>query len=65
MIDPKDPKKTYEFHYVLDCPCGQVLTGDTEDDIVEVAQAHLGAEHPTMSYGPEEILFMARRLVKG
>jgi hypothetical protein len=65
VIDPKDPKKTYEFHYVLDCPCGKVLTGDTEDDIVEVAQAHLGEEHPTMSYGPEEILFMARRLVKG
>jgi hypothetical protein len=56
-----------QFHYVLDCPCGQVLTGDTEDDIVEVAFAHLRGNHPDMadSYEREHVLFMARRLVKG
>jgi hypothetical protein len=56
-----------DFHYVLDCPCGQVLTGDTEDDIVEVAFAHLRELHPDMAdgYEREHVLFMARRLVKG
>jgi hypothetical protein len=56
-----------QFHYVLDCPCGQVLTGDTEDDIVDVSFAHLREKHPDMadSYEREHVLFMARRLVKG
>ena len=51
---------------MLDCPCGTVLTGDTEDDIVEVSFAHLRAEHPDKAeeYEREHILFMARRLVK-
>ena len=55
-----------QFHYVLDCPCGAVLTGDSEDDIVEVAFTHLRAEHPDMAdtYEREHVLFMARRLVK-
>jgi hypothetical protein len=58
-------KKELEFHWVLDCPCGEVLTGDTEDEIVEVSLAHLGTQHPGMAYEREHILFMARRLVKG
>ena len=53
-----------EFHYVLRCPCGETLTGDTEDDIVEVSFAHLRAKHPDMEYEREHILFMAQRLVK-
>ena len=55
-----------EFHYVLNCPCGQMLTGDTEDDIVEVASAHLREKHPDMAdtYEREHILFMAQRLLK-
>jgi hypothetical protein len=55
-----------EFHYVLNCPCGTALTGDTEDEIVEVAQAHLGEKHPDMAdtYEREHILFMAQRLLK-
>ena len=60
------PKEALKFHYVLDCPCGKVLTGDTEDDIVDVSFAHLRAEHPDKAeeYEREHILFMARRLVK-
>jgi len=63
---PAGGSSELQFHYVLDCPCGKVLTGDTEDDIVEVAFAHLRAEHPDMadSYEREHVLFMARRLVK-
>lgn len=55
----------YELHYVLNCPCGTQLTGDTEDDIVEVATAHLTEKHPGRDYQREDILFMAQRLVKG
>ena len=53
------------FHYVLDCPCGTTLTGPSEDEIVEVAFAHLREAHPEMAndYEREHILFMARRLV--
>jgi hypothetical protein len=58
--------KDLEFYYVLDCPCGSTLTGDTEDEIVEVSFAHLKAQHPDMAdhYEREHVLFMARRLVK-
>ena len=48
-----------ELHWVLRCPCGETLTGDTEDDIVDVSLAHLRAEHPQMEYEREHILFMA------
>jgi hypothetical protein len=56
-----------QFHWVLTCPCGETLTGDTEDEIVEVAFAHLRAEHPDMAdaYERDHVLFMAQRLVKG
>ncbi len=55
-----------EYHYVLRCPCGSSLTGDTEDDIVDVSFAHLREQHPDMSdaYEREHILFMALRLPK-
>lgn len=54
------------FHYVLDCPCGTTLTGLSEDEIVEVAFAHLREVHPEMAddYEREHVLVMARRLVK-
>jgi hypothetical protein len=61
-----DGNKELELHYVLDCPCGEVLTGLTEDEIVEVSFAHLREQHPDMAdaYEREHILFMARRLVR-
>jgi hypothetical protein len=59
-----DAPKKYEFHYVLQCPCGETLTGLTEDEIVEVSFAHLGEKHPDMQYEREHILFMAQRLIK-
>jgi hypothetical protein len=56
----------YEFHYVLACPCGERLTGLTEDEIVEVATAHLSQRHPDKAamYEREHILFMAQRLLR-
>lgn len=53
-----------EFHYVLRCPCGVILTGGTEDEIVDTSFAHLREKHPDMEYEREHILFMAQRLVK-
>jgi hypothetical protein len=57
---PRDPG----FHHVLSCPCGATLTGESEDDIVEISFAHLREQHPEMaeSYEREHILFMAVRL---
>ena len=53
-----------QYLYVLDCPCGLTLEGESEDDIVERAFAHLGEAHPTMAdtYERHHILFMARRM---
>jgi hypothetical protein len=64
-VSTEDPPAR-EYHYVLRCPCGTSLTGDTEDDIVDVSFAHLREEHPDMSdaYEREHILFMALRLPK-
>ncbi len=55
-----------EYHWVLRCPCGEGLTGMTEDEIVEVSFAHLREKHPDMAdeYEREHILFMAQRFVR-
>jgi hypothetical protein len=66
MTATGDTPSELQFHWVLDCPCGASLTGDDEDEIVEVSFAHLREKHPDMAdhYEREHILFMARRLVK-
>jgi hypothetical protein len=45
----------------LQCPCGEMITGKDEDDLVEKAQAHLAEKHPDLvgHYTREHILFMA------
>jgi predicted small metal-binding protein len=45
----------------LACPCGTLIRGDNEDDLVEKAFAHLREKHPDMAdeYEREHILFMA------
>ena len=47
--------------YVLQCPCGARLSGESEDEIVEVSKAHLAELHPDLadSYERHHILFMA------
>lgn len=56
-MTPSDPDTEYQ----LRCPCGVVLTGATEDEIVDVSFAHLREAHPNMAdeYEREHILFMA------
>jgi hypothetical protein len=53
-----------DIYYLLRCPCGASLTGDSEDDIVDVSFAHLRESHPDLAeeYEREHILFMALRL---
>lgn len=43
----------------LTCPCGTVIKAADEDELVELTQQHLAAEHPGMEYGRDEILFIA------
>jgi hypothetical protein len=43
----------------LSCPCGELIEGNDEDDLVEKVQAHLSSSHPDHQYSREEILFMA------
>jgi hypothetical protein len=47
------------FLWVLDCPCGERLRGDSEDEIVAVSLAHLAERHPDLNYEREHVLFMA------
>ncbi|WUV51343.1 DUF1059 domain-containing protein [Nocardia vinacea] len=43
----------------MQCPCGEFLIGDDEDDLVAKAQRHLAEQHPDYQYTREQILFMA------
>jgi hypothetical protein len=43
----------------LNCPCGEYIVGKDEDELVELAQAHLSKDHPGREYEREQILFMA------
>ncbi|MCW3039735.1 MAG: hypothetical protein JWM31_1640 [Solirubrobacterales bacterium] len=43
----------------LMCPCGEYLHGETEDELIDLTQAHLKAEHPGHEYTRDQILFMA------
>ena len=43
----------------LSCPCGEIIRGTDEDDLVEKTQAHLAAAHPHLEYDRDSILFMA------
>jgi hypothetical protein len=43
----------------LNCPCGEVVEGADEDDLVARAEAHLSEAHPGRTYTREQILFMA------
>ncbi len=46
----------------LQCPCGDMIVADDEDELVEKANLHLEAEHPNLAgeYTRDQILFMAQ-----
>ncbi|MQY28112.1 MULTISPECIES: DUF1059 domain-containing protein [Nocardia] len=43
----------------INCPCGEYITGETEDELVSKTKAHLSEKHPGHDYSRDEILFMA------
>jgi hypothetical protein len=45
----------------LQCPCGEVIKGETEDELVEKVQLHLVENHPKVAghYSREDILSIA------
>jgi predicted small metal-binding protein len=47
--------------YVINCECGYVARGETEDDLVADAEQHIKDQHPEMAdqMGREEILALA------
>lgn len=44
----------------LNCPCGTVIEGCDDDELVERAHAHLAEAHPGRQYSRLEILFLAQ-----
>jgi hypothetical protein len=46
---------------LLQCPCGEEITGADDDELVTNTQEHLAAAHPDRAgeYEREQILFMA------
>lgn len=48
-----------EAELYLNCPCGAVVEGSDEDDLVTNARVHLEEVHPGRTYTREQILFMA------
>lgn len=47
--------------YVINCDCGYVVRGETEDELVAAAEAHIDDAHPDMrgQIGREQFLAMA------
>lgn len=43
----------------LRCPCGDLIVGGSEEELVDLARAHLLAEHPGHDYTRDEILLFA------
>ncbi|MGC0367528.1 hypothetical protein ABH922_005580 [Rhodococcus sp. 27YEA15] len=43
----------------LNCPCGEVLVGSDEDQLVALTQKHLAEMHSSREYSREAILAMA------
>jgi hypothetical protein len=43
----------------LTCPCGELIVGDTEGDMIVKTREHLTANHPGHDYSDDEILFLA------
>jgi hypothetical protein len=33
---------------LINCECGQVVRGETDDELVAAAEAHIGRDHPEL-----------------
>ena len=47
---------------VVNCPCGKVIEGETDDQLVANVEEHIQADHPDLvgKYSREQILGMAQ-----
>ena len=45
----------------LQCPCGEIITADSDDELVLKVNSHLADKHPDLAgkYSREQILSMA------
>jgi hypothetical protein len=48
----------------MNCPCGEALSGETDDDFVAAVNQHMDTAHPEMAgkYTPEQILSRAQQV---
>ena len=46
----------------VDCPCGETVRGENEDELVTNVEAHINADHPEMvgTMSREQIVGMAQ-----
>jgi hypothetical protein len=46
----------------VNCPCGKVIEGETDDQLVANVEEHIRSDHPDMvgKYSREQILGMAQ-----
>src|SRR5436190_10648969 len=53
--------------YVINCDCGHVSRGDTEDELVAEANRHIEEVHPDMAgkVSRDDLLAMAKRSDRG
>jgi len=43
----------------LKCPCGELIRGKDEEELLKNVREHLAEKHPGREYTDGEILFMA------
>ncbi|MET4538507.1 hypothetical protein ABIE37_000262 [Arthrobacter bambusae] len=43
----------------VSCPCGSLLEGGNDDELVLEVQRHLSESHPGLQYGRDQILLLA------
>ncbi len=50
-----------EMAKLINCECGQVVRGDTDDELIANAQAHIDRDHPELvgKISREDLLAMA------
>jgi predicted small metal-binding protein len=48
----------------MTCPCGQEVSGETDEEFVEKITAHIESAHPELAgkYTPEQMLSRAREV---
>jgi hypothetical protein len=48
MDNPRIRTKEGTMGKLINCECGQVVRGETDDELVAAAEAHIGRDHPEL-----------------